>query len=422
VDPASELAGFSRRRYLLLVLILGGVGTTGPFATDMYLPAMPRMAAGLHASQQAVALTVTSFLVGLALGHLLAGPVSDSWGRRKPLLVGLAVFTLTALAGALTPSVELLIVVRFVQGLAGASGMVIANAVVTDYARGRQAARLLSRLAIVAGLAPIIAPLVGGALLHVMSWRGLFVVLTGIGAALTAAVALGLDESLPRASRSAAGLGPVVDAVRRLSRDPDFMGYAFTGALAFIAFFAYLTGSSFIYQDVFGVSATAFSVLFAVNAVGMLAGNELNHRLLARFTPRRLLGAGLMVDAVAGAAVLVVLAAGAHSVWALTVPLFVLVASLGIVFPDSTALALSLHPDVAGSASAYYGTLRLGLGALATSLVGVGGSVSGLMMGLVIAISSVAALPLFLVVARRTRDEKIVTDTPEEVSTDMPVA
>jgi DHA1 family bicyclomycin/chloramphenicol resistance-like MFS transporter len=421
VDPSSALGGLSRRRYLILVLILGGVGTTGPFATDMYLPALPGMSADLHASDQAVALTVTTFLIGLALGHLLAGPISDSWGRKRPLLIGLGVFTVTALVGALTPSVEVLIAVRFVQGLAGAAGMVIANAVVTDYARGRQAARLLSRLAIVAGLAPIVAPLIGGALLQVMAWRGLFVVITGIGAALTVAVALGLPESLPRERRSAAGLRPIFKAMTTLSRDFGFMGYTLTGSLAFVAFFTYLAGSSFVYQDIYGVSPTVFSLLFAVNAVGMLGGNELNHRLLARYSPRQLLGAGLAVDAVAGVAILIVLALGGLSVWALAVPLFVLVTSLGLVFPDSTALALSLHPDVAGSASAYFGTVRLGLGALATALVGVGGTVTGVPMGLLIAVSSLAALPLFAVVVRRTRDEEVLLDTPEEASVDMPV-
>jgi DHA1 family bicyclomycin/chloramphenicol resistance-like MFS transporter len=254
-----------------------------------------------------------------------------------------------------------------------------------------------------------------------MAWRGLFVVITGIGAALTLAVAFGLPESLPRERRSAAGLRPIFKAMTTLSRDFGFMGYTLTGSLAFVAFFTYLAGSTFVYQDIYGVSPTVFSLLFAVNAVGMLAGNALNHRLLARYWPRQLLGAGLAIDAVAGVAILIVLALGGLSVWALAVPLFVLVTSLGLVFPDSTALALSLHPDVAGSASAYFGTVRLGLGALATALVGVGGTVSGVPMGLLIAVSSLAALPLFAVVARRTRDEEVVLDTPEEASVDMPV-
>jgi DHA1 family bicyclomycin/chloramphenicol resistance-like MFS transporter len=400
---------------------LAGVCTLGPFSTDLYLPAMPTVAADLSASSSGIALTVTTFLVGLAFGQLLAGPLSDVYGRRRPLLVGLTAFTVASLACALTPSAGVLIVLRLIQGLAGASGMAIANVVVTDYSRGRQAARLLSRLALVSGLAPIVAPLVGAGLLRVTSWRGIFVVLAGLGILTFSAVALGLRESLPRARRQARGAARPLRAMGMLSRDPRFMGLSTTSALAFVAFFAYLAASSFVYQDLYGASPLLFGLLFAVNAFGMLAVNELNHRLLARFTPQRLLGLGLAIGSLSGLAVLLVTLVGGLGIVALAVPLFVLVASLGFVFPDSTALALSLHPDVAGSASAYFGTFRLGLGALATPLVGIGGAVSGLPMAIVIAASSVAALGVFAAVAARTRGLTPVLDTPEEASVDMPV-
>jgi len=422
VDHASRLSDFSPRRLALLIVILGGLCTIGPFATDLYLPALPTVASDLGATTQAIALTVTTFLAGLALGQMLAGPLSDAYGRRLPLIVGLGVFAASALACALTPSVGVLVGVRFVQGFAGASGIVIANAVVTDYARGREAARLLSRLALVSGMAPIVAPLVGAQLLRVTSWRGIFVVLTGVGVLLVASVVFGLDESLPRERRSATGPGPTLRTMAMLSRDPGFMGYAVTSALAFMAFFAYLAGSSFVYQDLYGATPVMFSVLFAVNAVGMLIASQANHRLLARFTARQLLAAGLIGGSLSGTAVLAVTLIGGLGIVGLAIPLFLLVASLGMVFPDSTALALSLHPEVAGSASAYFGTLRLGLGALATPLVGLGGGVGGLPMALVIAASSVAALALFVAVARHTRGERVILDTPEEASADMPVA
>jgi len=421
VETTSQLSRLSRPRRLVLIAVLGSVCTIGPFSTDLYLPAMPIVAADLGASSSAIALTVTTFLVGLAFGQLLAGPLSDTYGRRLPLLVGLIVFTTASLVCALTPSVDVLIAVRFVQGLAGASGMAIANAVVTDYSRGRQAARLLSRLALVSGLAPIVAPLIGAQLLRVTSWRGLFVALTGLGILLFSAVALGLRESLPRERRQAGGAARTLRTFGMLSRDPRFMGLSTTSALSFVAFFAYLAASSFVYQDLYGASPVLFSLLFAVNAIGMLAVNQLNHRLLGRFTPQQLLGVGLLTGSLAGLAVLAVTLVGGLGIVALAVPLFVLVASLGFVFPDSTALALSLHPDVAGSASAYFGTFRLGLGALATPLVGIGGAVSGLPMALVIAVSSAAALAVFAAVAARTRTLTPVLDTPEEASTDMPV-
>ena len=199
------------------------------------------------------------------------------------------------------------------------------------------------------------------------------------------------------------------------------MGFATTSALAFVAFFGYLAASSFVYQDLYGASPVLFSALFAVNAIGMLIASQLNHRLLRRFTPRQLLGTGLIAGTGAGLAVLAVTVVGGLGIVALAVPLFILVASLGFVFPDSTALALSLHPDVAGSASAYFGTFRLGLGALATTLVGIGGTVSGLPMAIVVAVSSAAALAVFAAVAARTCTLTPILDTPEEAATDTPV-
>jgi len=198
VDDAPRLSDFGPRRLFALIVILGGLSTVGPFAIDLYLPALPTVAKDLGPTTQSIALTVTTFLVGLALGQLISGPLSDAYGRRRPLLAGLGVFTASSLVCALTPSVGLLVGVRLIQGLAGASGVAIANAIVTDYARGRQAARLLSRLALVGGLAPVVAPLLGAQLLRLTSWRGIFVVLTGIGVVLVASVAFGLRESLPR--------------------------------------------------------------------------------------------------------------------------------------------------------------------------------------------------------------------------------
>ena len=421
METTSHLSRLSRPRRLVLIAVLGSVYTIGPLATDLYLPALPTVAADLNASSSAIALTVTTFLLGLALGQLIAGPLSDTYGRRRPLLIGLGIFTVACMLCAMTPSAGVFIAVRLVQGLAGAAGIVVANAVVTDYSRGREAARLLSRLAIVSGLAPIVAPLIGAQLLRFTSWRGIFVVQTGLGIILFLAVALGLRESLTPERRQARGAGLALRTMGMLSRDLAFMGLSTSSALAFVAFFAYLAASSFVYQDLYGASPVLFSLLFAVNAIGMLAVNQLNHRLLGRFTPQQLLGVGLLTGSLAGLAVLAVTLVGGLGIVALAVPLFVLVASLGFVFPDSTALALSLHPDVAGSASAYFGTFRLGLGALATPLVGIGGAVSGLPMALVIAVSSAAALAVFAAVAARTRTLTPVLDTPEEASTDMPV-
>lgn len=208
----------------------------------------------------------------------------------------------------------------------------------------------------------------------------------------------------------------------RLTRDARFMGYTFTGAFVYMAFFAYLGGSSFVFQHLYGVSPTTYSVLFAVNAVGMLAAGQANHRLLARFSPRSLLAAGLIAFAIAGVAVLVSALTGALGLWGLAVPFFVIVAGMGVILPDLTALALSLHPEVAGTASAYFGGLRLGLGALAMPLIGIGGTITATSMTVMTAVAGVAALVLFALTARTTRGQRILLDLPEEASSDVPVA
>lgn len=393
------LNDFSRGRRTALIVILGALWTIGPFSIDLYLPALPQLGIDLAATQQQVAVTITAFFLGLAVGQVQAGALSDTHGRRRPLLAGLFLYTLATVACALAPTIQVLVAARFVQGIGGAAGMAISNAAVTDIVRGREAARLMSRLAMIGGVAPVIAPLVGGQLLRITSWRGLFAVLTLIGLALFISVLAGLPESLPRERRSSAGVGTLLKGLVALTRDPRFMGFAISSALSFAGFFAYLAGSSFVYQGVYGVSPAMFSLLFAVNAIGMLGASELNHRLLARFTPGQMLAAALIVNAVVGVIVLAVLLAGDLPLWALAAPLFVLVASMGLIIPDSTALALSLHPDTAGKASAYFGTLRLGLGALATPLVGLGGGMEGVSMGLVIAGAGLLALFVFAVVA-----------------------
>ncbi len=417
----STLSDLTRGRRTALVATLGGLWTIGPFSIDLYLPALPTLGGDLGASQQQVAVTVTAFFLGLAFGQVQAGALSDTYGRRRPLLAGLLLYALASLGCALAPTIQLLVVARFLQGLGGAAGMAISNAAVTDYARGREAARLLSRLAMIGGVAPILAPLAGAQLLGVMSWRGLFVVLAVVGIALFLAVLFGLPESLPRERRSSAGLGALLGSVLVLSHDVRFVGLALTGAFSFAGFFAYLAGSSFVYQEVYGVSPAAFSALFAVNAVGMLGASELSHRLLARFTPAQLLAAALVIGALAGVAVLLVLLAGDLGLWALAVPLFVLVASIGLVIPNSTALALSLHPDLAGKASAYFGTLRIGLGALATPLVGLGGGLDGVSMGLVIAAAGVLALSTYGVVAWLDRGRRRSCELRAGTCADMPV-
>ena len=419
---SSPFGDFTPGRRAVIILIFGGLWSLGSFATDLFLPAMPEAAGALGASESAVALSVTTFLIGLGLGQLIAGPVSDGRGRRPTLLVGLVVFTASALVCVVAPSVEVLIAVRFAQGAAAAFGLAIPNAMVTDYARGREAARLFSWIVIIGGVAPLVASLTGAQMLHLLGWRGPFVALTAISVFAIVCVALWLPESLPRERRVTGGLHAALRTMARLTRDGPFMGYTFTGAFVYMAFFAYLGGSSFVFQHHYGISAAAYSILFAVNAVGMLAAGRANHRLLARFSPRSLLAAGLIAFTIAGVAVLTSALTGALGLWGLALPFFVIVAGMGVILPDLTALALSLHPEVAGTASAYFGGLRLALGALAMPLIGIGGTVTATSMAIMVAVPGVAALVLFLLTARRTRGRRILLDLPEEAAADVPVA
>jgi DHA1 family bicyclomycin/chloramphenicol resistance-like MFS transporter len=422
MDRASRFDAYSPRRRAVIILIFGGLWTLGSFATDLFLPAMPAAADALGASESAVALSVTTFLLGLGLGQLIAGPVSDGRGRRPTLLVGLVVFTVSALVCLVAPSVEVLVAVRLVQGMAAAFGLAIPNAMVTDYARGREAARLFSWILIIGGVAPLVASLTGAQMLNLLGWRGPFVALTAISVLALAGVSLWLPESLPQERRSRGGLRAALSAMAELVRDGRFMGYTFTGALIYMAFFAYLGGSSFVLQHQYGVSPTTYSVLFAVNAVGMLAAGQANHRLLAHFSPRVLLAAALVAFALAGVAVLVSALTGALGLWGLAIPFFVIVAGMGVILPDLTALALSLHPEVAGTASACFGGLRLGIGALAMPLIGIGGTITATSMTLMTAVAGVAALVVFALTARSARGQRVLLDLPEEASADVPVA
>jgi DHA1 family bicyclomycin/chloramphenicol resistance-like MFS transporter len=391
----------TRGRRLLFVLVLGSLTAFGPLSIDMYLPGLPEMARGLGASASEAQLTLTACLVGLALGQLLAGPLSDRLGRRGPLLVGVAAYSAVSLLCALAPNVHVFTGLRLLQGLAGAAGIVISRAAVRDMYSGVEAARFFSILMLVNGLAPILAPVIGGQLLKVTSWRGVFVTLAVIGAVLLLASAGAMHETLPPERRRGDGLRATLSTFRALCRDRVFVGYALTCGLSFAAMFCYIAGSPFVLEDIYGVSPQVFSAVFAANACGIVAASQINHRLLSRFTPIVLLRAALLAAAGAGVALLTLVLIGGLGVWAVLVPLFVVVSSVGIVMPNSTALALTDHPDTAGSASALLGMFQFVVGALVAPLVGVAGKHTAVPMALMIALLGVGALVAMGALTRR---------------------
>jgi DHA1 family bicyclomycin/chloramphenicol resistance-like MFS transporter len=386
-----------------LVVLLGALSAFGPLSMDMYLPGLPSMARDLSAPAWAAQLTITTSMLGLAGGQLVAGPISDALGRRRPLLAGLAAYVAASLLCAMAANIWLLLAFRVVQGAAGAAGIVIARAIVRDLHTGVAAARTFALLMLVNGLAPILAPLVGGELLHVTDWRGIFVVLAGIGALLLLAAWAMLAETLAPQERHAGGLAATVSVFGRLVRDREYVGYALAMGLAFGAMAAYIGGSPFVLQEIYGASPQVFSLLFALNAGGIVVASQVGRALVDRVGPRALLDAGVTMSAVGGLGVL------SSVIFDVGLPLllpsfFVLVACIGLVFPNATALALADHPRTAGSASAGLGLSQFAIGALAAPLAGVAGSHSAVPLAIVAATLSVGSLvSLFALSGRAPR-------------------
>lgn len=339
-----------------------------------------------------VQLTLTACVLGLAIGQILIGPVSDSLGRRRPLLVGLAVFTLASVACAVAPAVWVLDLGRLVQGLSGAAGLVISRAMVRDLYGGADAARFFSTLGAVISVGPIIAPAIGGAILLVVAWPGVFAFLAAVGAVLFGAVLLGTRETLPRERRRPASLGLALVTYRELLTHRRFMAYSLAAALAFAALFAYISASSFVYQRVFGVSPQVYGLLFGVNGLAILLSNVINGRLVRTHPPGVLLTRALRANATV--ATLLAIAAIAGGGAAVIIPLlFAFAGTMGFIMANAITLALEGERARAGSASAVFGFLQFAAGAAVAPLVGVAGT-SAVSMGVVMGAAGLIALGL----------------------------
>ncbi|MFC8719637.1 multidrug effflux MFS transporter [Kitasatospora sp. NPDC057198] len=383
------------------VITLGSLVALGPFTTDLYLPALPDLTADLHSTAPAAQLTLTGSLLGMVIGQLLFGPLSDRLGRRRPMLAGLVAYTAASLLCAFAGSMPVLVAGRVVQGAAGSAALVIARAVVRDRLEGVAMIRFLATMGLISGLAPIVAPLAGAQLLHVTDWRGTFVALALLGALLTAACALGLRETLPPGRRHGGGLGTTVRAIGGLLRDRTFLGYLLTGTFAFGALFAYVGGSSVVLQEVYRITPQTYSLVFAVNSIALLAVTQLNGRFLVqRHSERTLLPAGLGAAAAAGAAVVLcttVWDTGLAGVWpALTL----LMASMGVILPNANGRALTMAPHAAGSASALLGTGTYLCGAVVAPLSSLGGHPSATALGAVVLGCALLALGCYLPLCR----------------------
>ena len=380
-----------------VVIVLASLAAVAPIATDLYLPGFPELGADLAVSASGVQLTLTAFLVGMALGQLVMGPLSDRVGRRSPLIASAVVCVVAGAASALAPSLPVLLGARFLQGLAGAGGMVIGRAVIADLVTGRAAAKALTLVLTVGGVAPVLAPLVGSLLLGPVGWRGLMWCVTALCLAMLVGVLMVLPESLPVESRTASGTSLHRSVGSVLGRR-SFLPPLGVFTLAFGLMMAYISASPFVYRSVVGWSEVGYGLAFGVNAIGLISAGWVSSRLVDRVEPARIARGSVAAQASAALA-FVVLAATKAPTWTLPVAIFVAVAAGGGILGNSAAIAMGHVRDLAGTGSAVLGFSQFALGAVVSPIVGLGGESSALVPAVVMAACSASALLLSRTVA-----------------------
>jgi MFS transporter, DHA1 family, multidrug resistance protein len=360
-----------------LPIVLSLLTVFGPISMDLYLPVLPALTGELRAGTSTAQLTITACLLGLALGQLIAGPLSDRFGRRRPLLIGVVAYVVVSLLCAASPTIETLVAARFVQGLAGGVGVVIAQAAGRDLYSGGRLMRYYGRLTVLGGLAAIVGPVIGGQLASVTDWRGIFVFLAAVGAAILAACLLIFRETLPAERRVAGGLVQTGRDMRRLLSDRVFLGAVLVTGFLNAALFAYLSGATFVLQGVYGLSPQGYSFAFGLNSLGFMVFGFAAGRTSERWSEKGTLLAGIAM-CVAGAGGLVATAALHLPLIAVIVSLFTMVSGVAVTTPPATSLALAGYPDIAGTASSFLGVARFAFGGLAAPLVGLGAGVAPL--------------------------------------------
>lgn len=384
------------RSRVWLIIALGSLSAFGPLCLDMYLPALPVLPGELNSTAAAAQLTLSACIIGLAVGQVITGPLSDRLGRRRPLLLGVALFALVSALCAVTTSMPLLIGLRLVQGAAGAAGIVVGRAVIADLFTGKAAASFFAAVASINGLAPILAPVIGGQILRVGTWRTVFWVLAGIGVVLLVLAFVVIRESLPAERRSAGGLAATLSAFGTLVRDRGYVGCVLAGSLVTAAMFGYISASPFLLQDRFGLSAQWFSACFAINALGIVAATQVGRLLLRRVSSLWLLSLGV-VQGLLGAMLLAVTVAAGWGLAMVLLALFVMVSAVGFALPHASAIAMDRHRRIAGSASALLGLTQFALGAVTAPLVGLGDPASGVALaGTAVIATGLAALALLV--------------------------
>lgn len=358
-----------QRSFLGLALVLGLVSAVGPFAVDMYLPALPTIGQSLGATPGAVQASLIVFFIALGAGQVVYGPVSDMVGRKRPLYFGLVLFALGSIGCALAPTIEWLVALRFVQGLGACAGMVVPRAVVRDLHTGSEAARLMSLLMLVFSVSPILAPLAGSLLIDNFGWRAVFWAVTVAAALSMVLLYTSLPETRPPHERVGSSFASAVQAYGVLLRDPHFLGLSLIGGFGVASFFAYLANSSFVLINHYGLTPRQYSVAFAANAASFIGVSQLTGRLGARFGLGRMVRWAVTVYAAVMLLALVLQLAGMKGLWLLLALLFVAYGFLGLVIPATMVLSMEEHGAIAGTASALGGTLHFAAGIAVMALL-----------------------------------------------------
>jgi DHA1 family bicyclomycin/chloramphenicol resistance-like MFS transporter len=385
----------TRSRRLFLAAVLGSLAAIGPLSIDMYLPALPALAEELQTSASLTQLSLTAFLLGIALGQLIVGPISDVRGRRYPLIFGVVAYTLVSFLCVIAPSIWTFVLLRLGQGLAGAAAIVVARASVRDLYSGVELTRFLALLMLVNGAAPIFAPIIGANILTVTSWRGVFAVLGFLGVLMLVAVMFGLKETLPPERRSKGGMGNMLMSYKKLLGNRTFVGYALTQGFMMASMFAYISGSTFVLQQLFGVSPKMFSLIFGLNGLGLIIATQIAGRLAGRIEARRMLGFGLSIAA-AGALLLMASALMKLGLAFVIPAFFLVVSSIGVISTTTTSLSLQDQGKSAGSASALLGMLSFIFGGVAAPLVGLGGETTAVPLAAVMLLMVALAVVSFI--------------------------
>lgn len=390
----------TRTKRLTIATILGSLSALGPLSIDMYLPAFPQIAEEMNTTASLTQLSLTACLVGLAVGQLIVGPISDVKGRRKPLLIGMLIYAIVSVICMLSTSIWAFIGLRFVQGLAGAAGLVISRASVRDLYSGPELIRFMATLMIINGAAPILAPIIGGEVLNYTSWKGVFGLLSVFGLIMLIGIYFALGETLPKERRSSGGLVNTLRTFGLLIKDSSFMGYVMTQGFVMATMFAYISGSSFVLQGIYGLSIREYSMVFGMNGLGIVIAGQIAGRFAHKFSAHRLLLTGLTLSSFGAVLLLVAVLANLPLAFVI-VGLFFTVASVGLITTTAGSLALEKQGERAGSASALIGTTSFLFGGIVAPLVGLGGEETAVPMAVVI-VGMVSCSILFYTIARRS--------------------